>query len=239
MKLYTELADWWHLFSSPEDYEEEAGLYMDAMTAASGRDLGSILELGCGGGNNASYWTHLDRVLVDLSPEMIRQSERLNPTATHHVGNMIDVNVGRTFDAVFVHDAIDYLTSVEQIEATASNAARHLERGGVALFVPDHVTENYRDASDIGGHDDASGGRGIRFLEWTHSQTANAYISDYLIAVREGEDVTTIHDRHVMGLFERQVWIDAMSIAGFEVNVVNLDHSELDFEYLGFVGVKT
>jgi hypothetical protein len=34
MKLYDELAEWWPLLSSPDDYEEEAGLYLRALADA-------------------------------------------------------------------------------------------------------------------------------------------------------------------------------------------------------------
>ncbi|HMQ63616.1 MAG TPA: hypothetical protein PKE06_23230 [Flavilitoribacter sp.] len=52
MKLYQELATWWHLFSSPADYAEEAGLYWDII-ARHKPDIRTALELGSGGGNNA------------------------------------------------------------------------------------------------------------------------------------------------------------------------------------------
>ena len=54
-RLYTELADWWPLLSAPEDYAEEAAIYADLLAAESESPISSILELGCGGGNNASH----------------------------------------------------------------------------------------------------------------------------------------------------------------------------------------
>ena len=67
MKLYSELADWWPLLSRPEDYAEEAAFYAQAMASASIRPLNSVLELGSGGGNNASHMKrHFDMTLVEL-----------------------------------------------------------------------------------------------------------------------------------------------------------------------------
>jgi trans-aconitate methyltransferase len=49
--------------------------------------------------------------LVDLSEEMLVVSRRLNPECEHLLGDMRTLRLGRSFDAVFVHDAIDYMTT--------------------------------------------------------------------------------------------------------------------------------
>ena len=50
--------------------------------------------------------------LVDLSAKMLEVSRRLNPDCEHLQGDMRTVRLGRTFDVVFVHDAIDKLDSL-------------------------------------------------------------------------------------------------------------------------------
>src|SRR5919199_5891659 len=72
-KLYTELASWWPLFSSPEDYIDEANFFYQVLVAAGVPPAPTLLELGCGGGNNAVHLKeHLTRVtLTDLSPQML------------------------------------------------------------------------------------------------------------------------------------------------------------------------
>ena len=54
-KLYGELANWWPLLSSPADYAEEAAFYERTLVAACERPARTLLELGSGGGNNASH----------------------------------------------------------------------------------------------------------------------------------------------------------------------------------------
>ena len=53
--LYGELADWWPVLSTPEDYEEEANFYQQLILSLSATDPKTLLELGSGGGNNASH----------------------------------------------------------------------------------------------------------------------------------------------------------------------------------------
>ena len=45
-KLYSELAAWWPLMSTPADYEEEAGFYTEILREAC--DPRTVLELGSG-----------------------------------------------------------------------------------------------------------------------------------------------------------------------------------------------
>src|SRR5690349_10094450 len=54
-RLYGDLAAWWPLMSAPEEYVEEAELYTRALLEAAVTPPGTLLEIGSGGGNNASH----------------------------------------------------------------------------------------------------------------------------------------------------------------------------------------
>src|SRR5262245_44403325 len=171
-KLYGDLAEWWPLVSAPEEYEEEAAFYAKTMIDAAGRSSGTLLELGSGGGNNASHLkSHFDMVLVDRSPQMLAVSRALNPECEHVEGDMRWVRLERTFDAVFVHDAIAYILTEDDLAAVFATAFEHMRPGGVALFVPDYVTETFEPAADHGGQDGAD--RALRYLEWTWDPDPN------------------------------------------------------------------
>ena len=164
-KLYRELAPWFHLLTAPEEYAEEAEHYRRMITEASERRPRTVLELGSGGGNNASHMkAHFELTLVDRSPQMLEVSRSLNPECEHLVGDMRTVRLGRTFDAVFVHDAVDYITTEPDLRAVAETAFVHCRPGGVAVFVPDYVRERFRPRTSHGGYD--RGAMGLRYLEW-------------------------------------------------------------------------
>src|SRR5688572_10556828 len=118
--MYDELAEWWPLLSPAVDYAEEAAIFTDLFEAHTRRPIERVLELGSGGGSIASFFkARWDLVLVDLSPRMLEVSARLNPECRHVEGDMCSVRMGERFDAVFVHDAVTYLTSEEQLRAMA------------------------------------------------------------------------------------------------------------------------
>src|SRR3954451_13098124 len=104
-RLYGDLAAWWPLVSPPGHYAEEAAFAATLLVSAS-IPVRRVLELGSGGGDNAVHLKqHFAMTLVDLSDEMLAVSRRLNPDGAHHQGDMRTVRLGRTFDAVFLHDA--------------------------------------------------------------------------------------------------------------------------------------
>jgi SAM-dependent methyltransferase len=55
------------------------------------KGLGTICDLGCGGGQVAGYLQSRGASVcgIDLSPEMIKQARRLNPEIAFHQGNML------------------------------------------------------------------------------------------------------------------------------------------------------
>jgi hypothetical protein len=55
MKLYTDLAQYWPILSAPAEYAEEAAFYWRVMQGARQARITTLLELGSGGGNNASH----------------------------------------------------------------------------------------------------------------------------------------------------------------------------------------
>jgi SAM-dependent methyltransferase len=240
-KLYSELASWWPLLSAPADYEEEAGLYQQAILAACEKPPRTMLELGSGGGNNASHLKQrFQLTLVDRSRGMLDVSRALNPECEHVQGDMRTVRLGREFDAVFIHDAICYLTSEADVRHAIETAFLHCRPGGAALLAPDHVRENFPgETTEHGGHD--GDGRGLRYLAWTWDPDPadTTYVVDlaYLLRDRDGS-VRVELDRHVEGLFPRADWLRWLSEAGFDPDVVPIEHSEVAPGYEAFVCTK-
>jgi SAM-dependent methyltransferase len=229
LKLYNELAEWWPLMSAPAEYEEEAGVYRDMMVATGVTPLRTVLELGSGGGNNASHMkAHFDLTLVELSPGMLEVSRRLNPECEHHQGDMRTVRLGKQFDGVFVHDAVCYMTSEDDLHRAMETAFMHCRPGGVALFCPDHVAETFEPSTDHGGHD--GDGRALRYIEWTWDPDPSdtTYLVDYAYLLREGRETRVLHDRHVEGLFSVSTWLDMFRAVGFDARPQPYRHTEVE-----------
>ncbi len=223
MKLfYEELAAYWPLVSPVEEYAEEAAevLRLIEQRAPEARTL---LELGSGGGHMAFHLKgRFAMTLTDLSAEMLEVSKKLNLGCDHFVGDMRALDLSRSFDVVFVHDAIDYMTTEADLERVFATAHRHLNPGGLFVICPDTVKERYAPDVDCGGSDSLDG-RGIRFLEWDSEvgPTGTAGTTHYAFLVRAPDgSVRCLHEAHPFGVFPQRTWVELLEKAGFEVEVV-------------------
>ena len=218
--IYGELAPWFHLLTHPSDYVEEADFAARVIHAAVVGEARTLLELGSGGGNNASHLkSRFDCTLTDLSPEMLALSRMLNPECQHIEGDMRRLRLERTFDAVFVHDAIAYITAEDDLRATIETVAEHLRPGGAALLVPDTTRELFVPGTRHGGHD-GEDGRSLRYLEWSYDPdpTDTTYNVDFAFLLREaGEETRVEHDQHVCGVFPEALWRALIERAGLEL----------------------
>jgi SAM-dependent methyltransferase len=242
MKLYADLASWWPLMSPPHEYEEEAAFYSEQLLAAGDQPARTCLELGSGGGNNASFMkAHFALTLVEPSAGMRDWSQQLNPECEHLEGDMRTVRLDRLFDRVFIHDAIAYMTTPEDLRKAIETAFVHVRPGGAVLIAPDHVRENFRERTEDGGVDDEIG-RGMRWLAWCQDPdpSDHTYIVDYAFLLREADGtVTATDDRHIEGLFPRAAWLETMTSVGFEARMVPCPHSELEpGSYEVFLGIR-
>ncbi|MCK6571716.1 class I SAM-dependent methyltransferase [Myxococcota bacterium] len=225
MRLYDDLSDCYDLLDPRDEHEDEATEYGDWLRAALGLPSDaaarpSLLELGAGAGNNAWYLRRrFDCTLSDVSEAMLDRSRAQNPDCIHAQGDMRTLRLGRTFDAVFIHDAIGYMATRDDLRAALRTAFEHTRPGGVALFVPDHFREDLVPGVEpISRH---VGGRGLEFVEWSRDPDPDdeTFIVDYGGLYFDGREMRALHDQHVQGLFPRAVWLELLAEVGFDARV--------------------
>jgi SAM-dependent methyltransferase len=212
-RLYTDLADWFHLLTDPKDYRDEAK-WIAAQLKIPGVKKPTLLELGSGGGNNAVHLKkHFDMTLTDLSPNMLKLSKRINPDLPHKAGDMRTLRLDTEFDCVLIHDAIMYMTSPRDLARAIKTAALHLKPGGMLLIQPDFLEETFEPMVERGGH--KGEGRALDYVESDKRRGASNKVDvKFTIKLTEGGKTRLIADRHVVGLFPRQTWTDTIKGAG-------------------------
>ena len=241
IRLYRDLANWYTLLTPASDYTEDTAFYRRLFETHCQRPPRTLLDLGSGGGHNAAHLkAALACTLVDLEPTMLDISRRLNPECEHIQGDMRSIRLGRVFDCVHVHDAIVYMTTRTDLLGAIRTAFEHTAPGGVALFQPDYVGETFAPGIDAGGSD--GDGRGLRYLEWrwVPDAWADTYVADMAYLMKDvNGTVEVVHDRHVMGLFPRAVWLELIATAGYTPLAVCSGHiSRGDAGHEIFLGLR-
>lgn len=214
--LYGPLVPWYSLIDPPAEHRDEAASYREALLRAIAGPAETLLELGAGAGGNALHLKERFRcTLVDPAEAMRALSAALNPECEHHDGDMRTVRLGRTFDAVLVHDAVMYMTTEDDLRAAIATAFAHTRPGGAAVFAPDCTRESLVEATVVLEGDD--GDRSVRGLEWSWDPdpTDDTYRVEYAFLLRDGDLVTSVHDRHVEGVFATATWERLLGEAGF------------------------
>lgn len=222
MQLYTDLTPWYRLVDPPADHEDEAAVYAEALAGAITPPPVTLLELGAGAGHNAFYLkTRFRCTLTDVSEPMLALSREINPECEHVRGDMRTIRLGRPFDAVFVHDAVVYMTNEADLLAVAETAYAHTRPGGAALFAPDYTRETFSDKTLLMQADD--GTRSLRGVDWAWDPdpSDHTYQVEYALLLRDGLEVRAVHERHVEGLFSRDTWLAVLGSAGYMVSVVD------------------
>lgn len=221
-RFYGELAPWWPLLSPSHEYVEEAAYFRTLLEGAT-IPVRDVLELGSGGGHNALHLRErFEMTLVDLSPEMLAVSREVNPGCEHHCGDMRTVRLERVFDAVFVHDAIAYMTTEDDLRAALVTVFVHCRPGGIAVIAPDETREVFEAGTDCGGSDSPDG-RGARYLEWSWDPDPDddETLTSYTFALREADGtIHTVQETHRNGLFAVETWVRLLRDVGFVPEVV-------------------
>jgi SAM-dependent methyltransferase len=222
--LYGELVDWYSLLDPAEDHAVETADYTELFERAVRGRPETLLELGAGAGNNALHLKQRFQCsLADLSEAMLGLSRARNPECEHVAGDMRSMRLGRTFDAVLVHDAVCYMTSREDLRAAAQTAFEHTRPGGAAIFQPDCVRETLCESTELEEGDE--GGRSLRCLMWTWDPdpTDDTYLVDFAFLLRDGVTVRAVHEQHIEGVFARSTWLEILGSVGYEVENVPPD----------------
>jgi len=230
--IYRDLAArWYRLLDPVEDHREEAACYEAALVRAASFAPTTLLELGAGAGHNAFYLKRRFRcTLTDRSTEMLALSRALNLDCEHFQADMRSLRLGTMFDVVFVHDAVMYITSEEDLRAVAETAFVHTRPGGAALFAPDCVKETFSESTNLITGE--QGNRALRCIEWTWDPDSQDETStvEYVFVLREDGTTTVHHDRHIEGLFPRSTWMRTLEGAGYSVEPTACEEDGRRFE---------
>ena len=242
-RLYRDLAWLWPILSPPEHYAAEATtlrkafarLQAGAGARAKKKPHPRLLDLGAGGGHLLVHLArHFDCVAADLSPAMLENCARLVPAARRVQGDMRSLRLGERFDAVLIHDAIDYMTTPEDARAALATAAAHLDPGGVLFVAPTYTRDNFVDGES---EHDADPSANLTYLSYVHdpnpADTEYELVLVYLIRDAATRTVDTSVDRHRCGLFSEREWLAFIGEAGFAARRL-----EDDKAWTLFAGVK-
>jgi ubiquinone/menaquinone biosynthesis C-methylase UbiE len=178
----------------------------------------TLLDVACGTGKHLEQLQrHYGVEGIDINPDMLDIARGRCPHVLLHLGDMVDFNLGRTFDVVAcLFSSIGYVKTVENLERAVASMAGHLQPGGILFMEPwfspetywvGRVTANFVDEPDLK-------------IAWMYTSEIEGRISvfniNFLVGATEGiEHFTELHE---MGLFSHEQYTQSLEKAGLRVS---------------------
>lgn len=178
----------------------------------------TVLDVACGtGAHLATFAKIFDHVEgLELTPSMRDVAVRRLPESVVHQGNMLDFDLGRTFDAVTcLGNAIAEVASAAEVATVISRMAAHTVPGGVVIVEPWWFPEQFIDGY-IGSHLAEEDGRVVTRISHSTLHEGRSRIAIEAI-VADASGIRGFSDVLSVGLFTRDEYETAFQKAGCTV----------------------
>jgi hypothetical protein len=223
VRLYQDLAWVWSALTPEGTYAEEAAHLVNIAEAALGRPIQNWLELGSGGGYLASCLpSSIEVTLVDCSEAMLVESRQRCQSARHLCADMLRVDCQEKFDVVLVHDAIMYMRDQDALRVLLRNINEHCHEDTVVMILPDVIKESFYERSLSGGG--SLGDRSVLLTEWhwDPDPSDDSVQVEFSLLIREGSEVSSVHESHLMLLLSMEQWFALIQESGFAMELPDL-----------------
>lgn len=242
---YGDLAWTEPIITSPGDYAKETDFYVNTIKENAEIETNTLLHFGCGaGGHDFVFKRYFSVTGVDISESMLKVARKINPEVVYLSGDMRDIDLNESFDAVVIPDSIDYMVTLPELQSAITVACKHLKPGGVILIVA-KVREEFQENNFCysGTKDDIE----ITVFEnnYIPKQNPSTYQAVMIYVIRKAGKLSSYTDCHTLGLFYENEWLSILENAGLKVKQVRLDGvydsyimAEGKYPMQVFVGVK-
>ena len=204
------------IYASVRDYPREAA-ELDRLIQERRPGARTLLDVACGTGAHLEHLEGYEVEGLDLDPEMLAVARERLPDVPFHEGDMAAFDLGERFDTVVcMFSSIGYVRTEERLRSAIASMARHLEPGGVLVVEPWLSPDVWMDRHV-----------GAVFVDEPELKIARMNIAqregnvsivefEYLVGTPDG--IERFSERHELGLFTVEQYLEAFRAAGLEAN---------------------
>jgi SAM-dependent methyltransferase len=194
----------------------------------------SLLEVACGTGLHASVLKEFYQAEgLDLDGEMLAVASQDYPDIPFHRADMADFDLGKQFDAITcLFSSIGYVKTRERLEQAVHTMACHILPGGVLIVEPWFTPEQWKPGRVSALFVDQPDLKISRMNISEAKDSLSFFVFHYMVATVQGIEYFT--ERHELGLFTHDEYLEAFSKAGLGVSH---DPTGLDGRGL-YIGLK-
>ena len=214
--MFSQSAAWYDAFYRTKDYAGEAGR-VTTLIRARHPQARTLLDVGCGTGRHLEHFqARFTCAGLDLDAALLAVAQRRLPKVPLVQADMTDFELGRRFEAVTcLFSSIGYVGTVERPRTAIRCMTRHLHPGGVLVLEPWILPEAWINGVSLVDVVEDDGRKLVRVATSRRSDATSILRMHYAVAA-DGE-ITTVDERHQLGLFTKGEYLQAFADAGLEV----------------------
>jgi SAM-dependent methyltransferase len=216
--MFTQTARYYDKFYSFKDYAAETEQLLALIIQRCRSGGKHLLDVACGTGRHIEHLkAHFAVQGLDLDPALLETARQRNPEITFHLGDMVDFELGLTFDVVTcLFSSIGYVRTLANLNRAVNCMAAHLKPGGLLVVEPWFTPGDWHSGTPHAMLIDEPELK-IARLNTSFADGRLSYFDfHYLIATPQGTE--HLVERHELGLFERDEMRTALLQADLEVS---------------------
>ncbi|MDX3241589.1 class I SAM-dependent methyltransferase [Streptomyces sp. ME18-1-4] len=207
--------------SRGKDYRAEAAT-VAGLVRARNPQAASLLDVACGTGAHLRHFAELfDKVEgLELSDAMLTMARTAAPAAVLHRGDMRDLSLGRSYDAITcMFGSIAYLKDTAELTSTLRSFAEHLAAGGVVAVDPWWFLETSLERH-VSGDTVTVGRRTMTRVSYTEREGHTSHMVVHYVVAEPDSGIQHFAETHALTLFTRAEYEEAFTRAGLRVTFV-------------------
>ncbi|BDZ70667.1 class I SAM-dependent DNA methyltransferase [Methanobacterium petrolearium] len=220
-ELYRKFANYYDLIYQWMDYEGESEfikMVVEDYKTSEGMDL---LDVACGTGGHAQYLQDSFNIVgLDINHEMLEIAQEKLPGIEFVEGDMKKMDLPHKFDSILcLFSAINYHTTMDELEGTFKRFYEHLKSGGVLIFDLGFCTENWEEGRMLV---DAVVQGDLQLARISQSRLYHGvFNANFVFLVKEDGKMDFEIDQHQIGVFPTSEVAKILEKTGFENHIYN------------------
>jgi ubiquinone/menaquinone biosynthesis C-methylase UbiE len=214
--MFTKSANYYDAIYHFKDYTAASQLLHECIVEHA-PNAKTLLDVACGTAKHLEALQKFYHVEgLDINSELLKTARQRCPEVTFHEGNMITFRLDRKYDVVAcLFSSIAYVKVVENLYKTVATMAYHLSPGGLLFIEPWFSPETYWVRNITANHVNQPELK----ITWMYTSERQGHLAildiNYLVGTPDGVDY--FKERHELGLFTHEEYLEAFRDAGLEV----------------------
>ena len=211
--MFSKSARWYDRFYGDKDYAAEGRRVADLIRLRC-PDATTLLDVACGTGRHLE---HLRATFtcegIDIDPRLLDIARSRLAGVPLALADMVQFSLGRRFDAVTcLFSSIGYVETLPRLRSAVASMAAHLNPGGVLVVEPWVLADDWLEGNIVAETADDGSEKLVRVIAG-YRDGAVSVLPIHYVHARPGR-IDTADERHVLGLFGRDDYLDAFTAAG-------------------------